>query len=175
MSRLLAGLLAALGLAASASAAGLQPGAMGDGLEAKRLLGEALGTHASSEEAHAAAAKAQLAFQGARAGHDEDAVKAGEAGFERLRQEPGTGPGGGPSLHVSEPPPPGAAKDPPPGKPKRDWGKLVMKWLPVAIALFASVQMIVNPIGTATFWVRGLALTAGLGTVRQLIKEIRKK
>lgn len=173
MSRLLAGLVTALTLAAP-GLAGVQPGAMGDGLEAKRLLGE-LGNHSSSEEAHAAAAKAQLAFQGTRAGHDEDAVKAGGSRFERLRQEPGAGPGGTPSLHVSEPPPPGGAKDPPPGKPKRDWGKLIMKWLPVAIALFASVQMIVNPVGTATFWVRNLALIAGLGTVQQLIKEIRKK
>lgn len=167
------GLLLLLGRTAAAA---VQPGAMGDGLEAQRLLGAGLDTGSPLEKLHASGAKAELAFQGARAGHDERAVAAGEAGFESLRRAlPGADPKT-PALHVSEPPAPGrpGGQDPPP-KPKRDWLKLVQKWLPVAMVLAASVQMILNPVGTATFWVRNLALIAGIGTIRQLIREIRGK
>lgn len=82
------------------------------------------------------------------------------------------------SLSVSEPPlpsTPGSGGGPSAEKPKRDWGKLIATWLPVVVAYAIMIQAAINPVGTATYWVRNMALAALIGTGYQLIKEVRKK
>lgn len=151
----------------------VEPGAFGDGLQAQHWLGGGLQANVSLEEAHASGAKAELALQGARKATDGEAVQAGSGSAKKGAGQAGRAP----SLKVNEPPTPGkpGEQTPPPPKPKKDWMKVIMKWLPIAIGLYASVQMIMNPVGSATFWVRSFAVIAAMGTGKQLLKEIRGK
>lgn len=170
--RLLAAALVLAALSRPASVRAAQPGAFADGFEARRLLGAGLKADVSLEEAHASGARAALALQGSRKGDATGEVQAGSGSSSVKSGRAGKGP----SLKVNEPPAPGKpGETPPPPKPKLDWGKTIKKWLPIVIGVVASVQLILNPVGSATFWVRNFALIAALGTGKQLINELRKK
>ncbi len=178
MSRRRAFLAVALGALAGVPAASAAT-RLADGMEARLVLDSGLDPRSEPEAVHGSAARAEELLKGSR-GASRPAVdlRGGRLGSDSadLGQEP-TRPG--PSSKLEEPPAPAAENPPasaePPGKKKRDWGKIIMKWLPIAMFYYASASAIMNPMGTAGQFARGMAFTALLGTAWMLYREARPK
>lgn len=175
-----------IALAGAASASAAVGRSLGNGYQAEQALGAGLSAGGGLESLSDSGFKAQQLLQGLDTGGDKSAVDARAA---QAAQEAGKAAGlrgtrGG--LHVNEPPAPGkgilpdpnGAGDKPQEQPqpqKRDWMKIITKWLPIGMFYWASVNAILNPMGAAAMGIRGIAIYALIGTAMMLYNEIKKK
>jgi len=169
-------LAARFGLGTAAHAA--VPNSMHHGLAAKDVLSvEALAPAGTTEGMYHSGFKAQQIMQGLKTG-DRPAVRAERAAESEKSVPPVdavTEKAKG--LKTSDVPLPGRTDGEPPAQ-KGKWDKVLkfaMKWIPIAMVVYGSVNMIINPIGAASGALRMVAVIAAVGTAMMLYKAIKKK
>ncbi|MFH2203416.1 MAG: hypothetical protein ABIJ96_09900 [Elusimicrobiota bacterium] len=163
------------GLSSAAQAA--VPNSLHHGLAAKEVLSiEALAPAGTAEGMYHSGFKAQQIMQGLQTG-DRPAVRAERAAESEQGVPPAEIAQKVKGLKTGDVPLPGRAD----GKPPAEKGKLdkvlkfVQKWLPIAMLVYGSVNMIINPIGAASGALRMAAVIAAVGTAMLLYKTIKKK
>ncbi len=159
------------------------PNSLHHGLAANEVLSvEGLAPSGSIEGMYATGFKAQMMMQGLKTG-DRPAVRA-EREKESEKGVPSVGKAGEvkKGLRTSEPPAPnvplpGRADDKEPAKEGRGKKvlKFIMKWLPIAMLYYGSINMIINPVGAAAGALRMVAVIALIGTGMMLYKMLKKK
>ena len=171
-----------IALASAASASAAVGRSLGNGYQAEQALGAGLSGGGSLENLSASGFNGQELLQGLDTGGDKSAVDARAAQSAREADKAAAQTRG---LHVNEPPAPGkgilpdpngAAGDNPQEAPKkRDWMKIVTKWLPIGMFYWASINAIINPMGAAAMGIQGVAVFALIGTAMMLYKELKNK
>lgn len=148
--------------------------ALQGGREAMDLF-QGLPQTAALEDYYETASRAEAKMAGSRAQYSptKDAISAGGGEWKKAAS--------GLTLHAdpkggSEPVPVPVPPDPQdPGKKKRDWGKILEKWLPIVLFYLVGVQTILSPLGVVQGAAQGIAMAALIGTATQLYRELRPK
>ncbi|MEK9145380.1 MAG: hypothetical protein AAB339_07210 [Elusimicrobiota bacterium] len=173
---------AVFALASSASASAAVGKSLGGGYQAEQALGAGLSGGGGLESLSQSGFDAQQLLQGLDTGGDKSAVDARAAQAAQEADKAALRTRG---LVVNEPPAPGkgilpdpnrAGDQPPQEAPKkRDWMKIITKWLPIGMFYWASINAILNPLGAAALGIQGIAVYALIGTAMMLYKEIKNK
>lgn len=163
-------------IAAASLGAAEEKGFLSDGVRAEAALGQGLRPEASLDDAYAGGVSAERFLQGAT--DRSEAVLGDGPSAGAGNGSAGPPPRAGFKARETPPPAIGAPLGPPEGngvKKKRDWKKLVTTWLPIGIFYYSSVSAILNPLGAAAGFARGMAGMALLGTVLLLYREAKRK